>query len=151
MSRAARHKGKTAKLAQSVARGADLQSARPTQARRPLGEDAPPESETTVFDDVVLLRELLAYFGWREAARLIGTCFLLGLQGKNGKIVDTEGPEYTTQWRARRELLKFGKYLQARGIVLADHSEDGLQRRLAQLRGPELSSFLRDQHRDADA
>lgn len=128
-----KHRGPALKAGPSSRAGA-----RPAPAVT-TGPNGVPKEVEPVRDTVegaVLLRELVAFFGWQEAARLIGTLFLLTLQGKDGKIVDQEGPEYTTQWRARKEMQRFSKYLQARGFLLgAASGADELGRRVAQLRG----------------
>lgn len=74
------------------------------------------------------LNELRAFFGWRRAAELIGTCAMLTLRGRTAADVEEAGPSDVTEWRVLKDLRGFRKYLEAKGKghLLGDNPVEGV-------------------------
>lgn len=69
------------------------------------------------------LAEMIKFFGWQKATRILGHCTLWTIQFKRPEEIKS-APEYTTEWRVHRDLKRFKAYMIAEGKW--DEAEDEL-------------------------
>lgn len=60
------------------------------------------------------LAELVRFYGWQHAGKILGYCVIAALRGKTKEDLDSM-PEYTTGWRMRQDLKLFKRHMQALG------------------------------------